>query len=205
MTEPSEKISENQKGKGELKIEFIEMRAKGHSLRTIAKKLRVAPQTLVNWGGELEGEIASLKAIEFEKIYEQFYLFKEDRLKKLGGQLQKIRIELKKRDLSDIPTDKLLDFFLKYTDDVRKEFVDLKPLSENDISNLKNKFGTKLDSKQVLSEIYHTFLRFKFGLIDTVRANREMTILNSMLRAEEQTEIQEKLEKLEQIIIGGQN
>ncbi len=203
MTEPSEKIPEDQKGKAELKIEFIQLRAKGHTLRTIAKKLKVSTQTLVNWGEELEGEIATLKAIEFEKIYEQYHLLKEHRLKKLGNQLQKIRDELKNRDLSDIPTDKLLDFCLKYTEDVRKEFVDLKPLSNGDLSSLKNKFRTNLDSKQIMAEIYHTFLRFKLGLIDSSQANREMTLLNSMLKAEEQGEFQEKLEKLETIMIGG--
>jgi hypothetical protein len=190
------------KGKNEAKAQFIEMRAKGLSIRAAAKTLKLSPQTLSNWQAELEEEIASLKAVELESLYEQYHLLKEHRLQLLGNQLQDIKDELSKRKLSEVSTDKLLDIQLRYLDDIRKEYVELKPLSDKDIEALRNKTGTKLDSRAITVEIYQTLLRFKAGLIDTVRANREITILQNMLKAEDQTTLQKKLEWLEGILEG---
>jgi hypothetical protein len=187
-------------GKNEVKAQFIKMRAKGLSIRATAKTLKLSPQTLSNWQAELEEEIAGLKAIELESLYEQYHLLKEHRIQILGSQLQNIKDELSKRDLSEVPTDKLLDIQLKYLDDIRKEYVELKLLSDKDIEALRNKTGTKLDSQGITVEIYQTFLRFKAGLIDIVRANREITILQNMLKAEDQTTLQKKLEWLESIL-----
>lgn len=189
-------------GKNEVKAQFIEMRAKGLSIRATAKTLKLSPQTLSNWQAEMEEEIARLKAVELESLYEQYHLLKEHRLQLLGNQLQDIKDELSKRNLSEVPTDKLLDIQLRYLDDIRKEYVELKPLSDKDIEALRNKTGTKLDSRGITVEIYQTFLRFKAGLIDTVRANREITILQNMLKAEDQTTLQKKLEWLESILEG---
>jgi hypothetical protein len=189
-------------GKNEVKALFIEMRAKGLSIRATAKELRLSPQTLLNWQVELEEEIARLKAVELESLYEQYHLLKEHRLQLLGGQLQNIKDELSKRDLSEVPTDKLLDIQLRYLDDIRKEYVEFKPLSDKDIEALRNKTGTKLDSRGITVEIYQTFLRFKAGLIDTVQANREIIILQNMLKAEDQGVLQKKLEWLEGILEG---
>lgn len=189
-------------GKNEVKAQFIEMRAKGLSIRATAKKLKLSPQTLSNWQAELEEEIARLKAVELESLYEQYHLLKEHRLQLLGNQLQSIKDELSKRDLSEVSTDKLLDIQLRYLDDIRKEYVELKPLSDKDIEALRNKTGTKLDSRGITVEIYQTFLRFKAGLIDTVQANREIIILQNMLKAEDQTTLQKKLEWLESILEG---
>lgn len=202
MTEATSIIEypDTPQGKNEVKAKFIEMRAKGLSIRATAKELKLSPQTLSNWQAELEEEIAGLKAVELESLYEQYHLLKEHRLQLLGEQLQDIKDELSKRDLSEVPTDKLLDIQLRYLDDIRKEYVELKLLSDKDIEALRNKTGTKLDSRGITVEIYQTFLRFKAGLIDTVRANRKITILKNMLKAEDQTILQKKLEWLESIL-----
>ena len=189
-------------GKNEVKARFIAMRAKGVSIRAIAKKFKVSPTTLSSWQVELEAEIARLKAIELEGLYEQYNLLKEHRLQLLGNQLQDIKDELSKRDLSEVPTDKLLDIQLKYLDDIRKEYVETIFLSDEDIEALRNKTGTKLDSQGIMVEIYQTLLRFKAGLIDTVQANREIIILKNMLKAEDQSTIEKKLTWLESILEG---
>jgi len=196
------KYPDTPQGKNEVKAQFIEMRAKGLSIRAIAKKFKLSPQTLSNWQAELEAEIARLKAVELEGLYEQYNLLKEHRLQLLGNQLQDIKDELKKRDLSDVPTDKLLDIQLRYLDDIRKEFIVPIFLSDEDIEALRNKTGTKLDSQGITVEIYRTLLRFKAGLIDTVQANREINILRNLLQAEDQGTIEKKLEWLESILEG---
>ena len=100
------------------------MRAKGYSYDRIAKELGKAKQTLIDWSKELQDEIANLKALELEALYEAYYLCRENRLQTLGGVLTKIKEEAMSRDLSDVPTDKLLELLLKYNSLVKEEILE---------------------------------------------------------------------------------
>lgn len=106
------------------KERFIELRAQGYSFDKIAKELGRAKQTLIDWSKELQEEIANLKALELEALYEKYYLLKETRLQTFGEMLQKIKKEVDKRNLSDVPTDKLLDLYLKYNSQAKEEIVE---------------------------------------------------------------------------------
>ena len=106
------------------KERFIELRAKGWSFDKIAKELGRAKQTLIDWSKDLQEEIANLKALELEALYEKYYLLKETRLQTFGEMLQKIKKEVDKRNLSDVPTDKLLDLYLKYNSQAKEEIVE---------------------------------------------------------------------------------
>jgi restriction endonuclease Mrr len=106
------------------KKRFVELRAKGWSFDKIAKELGKAKQTLIDWSKELELEIANLKAIELESLYESYYLLKENRLQTFGEMLTKIKTEVQSRDLSDVPTDKLLDLLLKYNTQIKEEIIE---------------------------------------------------------------------------------
>ena len=108
----------------ETKERFIELRAKGWSFDKIAKELGKAKQTLIDWSKELEDEIANRKALELETLYETYYLQRESRLQTFGAILTKIKEEVMSRDLSDVPTDKLLDLFLKCNNQIREEIVE---------------------------------------------------------------------------------
>jgi hypothetical protein len=108
----------------ETKERFIELRAKGWSFDKIGKEIGKAKQTLIDWSKELQEEIANRKALELEALYEKYYLLKESRLQTFGGMLTKIKDEVERRDLSDVPTDKLLDLFLKYNSQVRDEVIE---------------------------------------------------------------------------------
>jgi hypothetical protein len=108
----------------ETKEVFIELRAKGWSFDKIAKEIGKAKQTLIDWSKELQDEIANRKALELEALYESYYLLKENRLQSFGAMLTKIKAEVERRDLSDVPTDKLLDLFLKYNSQVKEEIVE---------------------------------------------------------------------------------
>lgn len=105
------------------KQKFIEMRAKGYSFDKIAKELGKAKQTLIDWSKELEEEIANLKALELEALYEKYYLLKENRLQAFGELLSKLRKEVEGRDLSDVSTERLLELFLKYNSQITEEIV----------------------------------------------------------------------------------
>ena len=108
----------------ELKERFIELRAKGWSFDKIAKETGKAKQTLIDWSKELQDEIGNRKALELEALYESYYLMRENRLQTFGAMLTKIKEEVERRDLSDVPTDKLLELLLKYNSQVKEEIVE---------------------------------------------------------------------------------
>ena len=115
------------------KEKFIELRAKGWSFDRIAKELSKAKQTLIDWSKELQDEIANVKALELEALYEKYYLLKENRLQTFGEMLTKIKKEVEGRDLSDVPTDKLMDLLLKYSNQIKEEVVEPKFKSSEQI------------------------------------------------------------------------
>ena len=136
----------------ETKERFIELRAKGWSFDKIAQELGKAKQTLIDWSKELEEEIANLKALELEALYEKHYLLKENRLQVFGELLSKIKEEALSRDLSDVPTDKLLELLLKYSNQVNEEIVEPKFKTSGDIRE------ERLD-KELLEELTRPPLR----------------------------------------------
>ena len=123
-------------GKLEIKSQFVELRAKGWSYVKIARKLKVSKNTLANWGAELEGEIASLKAMELEALHEKYFMNKESRIRLLGEQLKEIKAELKRRGLDDVSTDKLLEMELKLYQALQAEYVETRPLTEEEMEIL---------------------------------------------------------------------
>lgn len=112
---------------------FIRLRAQGYSFDRIAKETGRAKQTLLDWSKELQEEIANRKALELEALYEEYYLLRESRLKNFAEVLIKINSEIAERDLSEVPTDKLLDLFLKYNNQVKDELIELSFKSSTEI------------------------------------------------------------------------
>ena len=104
--------------------QFIELRAKGWSFEKIAKKQGKSKQTLIDWSKDFQEEIANLKALELETLYEKYYLLKEARLQTFGKMLIKIKTEVESRDFSDVPTDKLLELLLKYDNQIKEEIIE---------------------------------------------------------------------------------
>lgn len=105
----------------ETKEKFIELRAKGKAYAEIAETLGVSKQTLITWGQEFELQIGNLKAIENETLQEQYRISKQQRLKTLGDMAQSIDAELAKRNLDEVPTDKLIFLRLKLLDTMKDE------------------------------------------------------------------------------------
>jgi hypothetical protein len=99
--------------KNEVKQQFVELRAKGNSYDRIASKLSVSKGTLISWSREMFVDINNYLSMETDAILEKHKMAKKNQLELFGMQLNKIRKELEKRDLSDISTDKLLNMELK--------------------------------------------------------------------------------------------
>ena len=101
--------------------QFIELRAKGLSYDRIAKEINVSKPTLIKWSKDFELEISNLKAIELEALQEKYFMLKANRIKLFGEKLKAIQEELDKRDLSEVPTAKLFELMIRYSDYLKNE------------------------------------------------------------------------------------
>ena len=178
-------------GKEEQKAKFIQLRAKGYSFAKIAKELRISKSTLSNWSQELEEQIAKAKAMELEALQEEYYILKEGRIKLLGEQLRAIHQELNGRDLSKVNTDRLMELQLRYFGELKEEYVE---------PRLVDKTGIKLNSRDITERLQSVLTRYRTGEINESQAKQQQAILQAMLRAIEQTELEARLEKLEAVL-----
>ncbi len=135
---PEVRAPSAERGKAELRAEFVQLRAKGLPYAKIARRLGVAKSTLANWNADLEAEIASARAMELEALQEQFFLHKEGRIRLLGEQLLRLSAELAGRNLSGVAPEKLLDLLLKCHAALKDEFVEERPLSERELARLRS-------------------------------------------------------------------
>ena len=99
----------------ETKQRFIELRAQGWSYARISEEIKVSKPTLVEWSKDLKIQVAvdNAHAMILENLKEQFGLMQEERLRFFAERLKDLRGEFKKRELSEVPVDKLLDMILK--------------------------------------------------------------------------------------------
>ena len=84
----------------------------------------------------MEGEIASLKAMELEALHEEYYMAKEARIELLGKQLKAVNEELSKRGLGDVSTDKLMEMQLKLYQALQDEYTEVRPLTDTELRML---------------------------------------------------------------------
>ena len=178
-------------GKEEQKNRFVHLRAKGYSYARIAEELSVSKTTLVNWNTELEAEVAAARSVELEALQEQYYLLKEGRIRLLGEQLKAIQTEISKRDLSEVKTDKLMDLELRYFTELKGEYVK---------TGRRTEIGTKLNSRDIGEQLEDILARYRAGEIDESQAKLEQAVLQSMLKAIEQTQLAAKVERLDAVI-----
>jgi len=178
-------------GKEERKSRFVHWRAKGYSYARIAKELSMSKATLVNWNMELEAEIAEARSVELEALQEEYFLLKEGRIRLLGEQLKAIQTEIGKRDISKVKTEKLMELELRYFGELKGEYVK---------TGQRTRIGTKLNSNDIGEQLEMVLARYRAGEIDECEAKLEQALLQSMLKAIEQTELATKLERLEAVV-----
>ena len=86
---------------------FIILRSQGTTYARIAEELGVCKRTLINWSRKFQFEINNQRAIELEALQENLLATREARARALAQQLAAVEEELKKRDLSQVPTSRL--------------------------------------------------------------------------------------------------
>lgn len=104
-----------------LKMKLVELRAQGSSYASIAQELGIAKQTAITWSRELRHDIANSKSLEWDTAREKWRIAREHRISLLSAQLDRVRQELEKRDLSDVPTGKLIDLTMRLSASLKAE------------------------------------------------------------------------------------
>lgn len=171
--------------------EFIKLRARGLSLRQCGEQLGTNKDTCNKWDRELKAQVAKHKAERLADVYTEYGMYREARIKALGTALNNIDSELSNRNLSDVPTDKLLDFKLKYTEALAGEYI---PLS------IQTDEGQPLDAKAIIMRLDDLYKRVRDGETTREQAQTELVVLSGMLRAYDTSELEEKMDKLRRAI-----
>lgn len=175
----------------ELKQEYIKLRAEGKSYSFIADELHISKSTCTQWEAQLSEEIARLKKEELNSLYENYHMKKEARIKQLGDTLEKVNNALENIDFTNVAPEKLLDYKLKYTEALQKEYIGLSPAF---------KLNGSTSPKDIMKALSDLLDRVRAGEVTPEQANRECLILCNLLKAFETIEVKAKLEQLENII-----
>ncbi len=175
----------------DMQAKFVEFRARGLSLRACARELGTNKDRLNSWDKELKAQIAKHKTERLQDVYSEYGMYKEARIKALGFALQTIDTELGTRNLQDVPTDKLLDYKLRYTSALADEYIPLTPQTDE---------GQDLDAKVIIQRLDDLYKRVRDGETTKEQAQTELVVLSGMLRAYDTSELEDKMDKLRRAI-----
>jgi len=176
----------------ETKTEFIRLRAEGRSYSYIADTLHISKSTCTKWERELKAQIAELRQEQLNELYSSYAMTKEARIKKLGNTLERINTALDGADLSMIPPEKLLEYKLKYTEALKREYTG---------SETPYQFtADKIEPKDIVTALADLLNRVRTGEVTPELANMESTIIANLLKAYDTVEVKEKLNALESVI-----
>ena len=104
-----------------VKLRIIELRAEGLSYAKIAEALKISKQTALEIVRDNKDEVTSLQAMEMEALFDAEKINLRGRVEQLSTLQARLRDELAKRDLSKIPTDKLIALFIKTNQALKDE------------------------------------------------------------------------------------
>ena len=104
-----------------VKLRVIELRAEGYSYAKIAEALKIAKQTAVDIVRDNRDEVETLQAVEMEALFDSSRVNLRGRVEQLSALQSRLREEIASRDLSEVPTDKLITLFIKTTDALKAE------------------------------------------------------------------------------------
>jgi len=105
----------------QVRDKFIELRAQGWSFDRISQEIGVSKPVLISWVRQYKIEINNLKALGLDALCEKFALSRQKRLELLGKLLERVKKEALDRDLSTIPTNKVIELVVKLSDAVKEE------------------------------------------------------------------------------------
>jgi orotate phosphoribosyltransferase-like protein len=104
-----------------IKLRVLELRAEGLSFAKIAEETKVAKQTAVDIVKENIDEVSTLRAIEMEALFDTQRVNQRGRIEQLSALHTRLREEIASRDLTDVPTDKLITLYIKTSEALKGE------------------------------------------------------------------------------------
>lgn len=115
-----------------VKLRIIELRAEGLPFAKIAEAVNVSKQTAMEIVKDNIDEVTSLQAVEMEALFDNERVNLKGRVEQLSALQARLREEIAKRDLSKVPTEKLIALFIKTNQALREEVYtpDVKTVSE---------------------------------------------------------------------------
>jgi hypothetical protein len=122
---------------------FVALRGGGVSYLKISEEIGVSTRTLVRWSKELVLEISNQRALEYERLREEYMLGREHQIRIAGAQLSQITQELLNRELDDVATPKLFEMrrkMLKEINEHAEEIVFAEETTKNPSSKLNDMF-----------------------------------------------------------------
>ena len=112
-------------GNIEQQARFIELRGKGMSFQKIAEEMGVSKPTLIKWNGDLLEQVKEAQYMEFENLVAKYGLFRKKRFeiycKPLNSALNEFQSRAEKGELTEVPTDKLLNLVEQLEKRVEKD------------------------------------------------------------------------------------
>lgn len=103
---------------------ILTLRARGKSYKAIAEEANVSKQTAVDVCAKYKERIASLHALELEELYERQHITSRERIEAHSNLMRRIREEIESRELTDIPTDKLIELYIKQASALKEEIIE---------------------------------------------------------------------------------
>lgn len=104
----------------DVKNQFLELRAKGWSLARIARRLKIAQRTLVDWNRQEHQQIRTLRAIELEALQEKILATRKQELTRLKLELDRLEFELATRNVEYVSTENLYRLSALLRSEIRK-------------------------------------------------------------------------------------
>lgn len=168
----------------EKKLAFIQARAEGKSYNTIAKELKISKSTCTRWEGDFREDIEKLRGSQIEELYTAYNMKREARIRDLGEIINAIDTALQTKDISELPTDKLLELRLKYSQELKKEYIEpIEKSSDGTLDGLLEAY-TELYNESKAGRYTPAEIRAQLAILDAERA--------TLLKAEEERQKENK-------------
>lgn len=175
------------------KLEFIKLRAEGRAYSFICKELDISKDTCSHWETELKTEITTHQQDALTELYQAYGMTRQARIKRLGDTLNRIEDALAGKDLTRLPTERLLEYRLRYAEALQADYADL---------NARKAKTKDVGANDLLEELASLVNRLRSGETTTDQASKEGQIISNMLKAYEATELKAKVDELQTVIRG---
>ena len=159
----------------EKKAEFIVLRVEGLSFSKIAERLHISKSTAAKWEKDFEEQITDGKAERLSELYTLYGMSREARIKQLGEMIKRIDRAICKKDLSEIPADKLLRIRLEYSEKLQACYTEPTESTDTEFS--------EYTTQEVTAAAAALYADIKSGKITPQQARPLIAALEEMQRA----------------------